>query len=52
VRFSTSLRARINYEHEINNPYLQRARTEGNGQVHFGIVTHWYQDTPVDCRQA
>lgn len=50
VRFTTSLRARINYRHEINNPFLQRTQAEGNGQVRFGIVTYWYQDEPVDAR--
>lgn len=49
VRFSTSLRACINYRHEINNPHLQKAKAEGNGQVRFGIVTYWYQDSPVDA---
>lgn len=50
VRFTTSLRARINWEHEINNPFLPRARAEGNGQVRFGIVTYWYQEAPVEAR--
>ncbi|MBW7895913.1 MAG: DUF2961 domain-containing protein [Opitutaceae bacterium] len=52
VRFTTALRARINYEHEINNPYLKLARAEGNGQVNFGIVTYWYQDKPVDATKV
>ncbi len=49
VRFSVSLRARINYEHEIHNDQLRLARAEGSGQVRFGIVTYWYQDSPVDA---
>ena len=48
VRFTTALNVRINYQHEINNPHLQKAKAEGNGQVQFGIVTYWYQDSPVD----
>lgn len=49
VRFTRSLRARINYRDEINNPHLRSARAEGNGQVRYGIVTYWYQDAPVDA---
>lgn len=49
VRFSVSLRARINYAHEIHNEQLRLARAEGSGQVRFGIVTYWYQDSPVDA---
>jgi len=49
VRFSTSLQARIYYRDEIHNEQLLRARAEGNGQVRFGIVSYWYQDTPVDA---
>jgi len=49
VRFTTALQARINYRHEINNPHLQKAQAEGSGQVKFGIVTYWYQDSPVDA---
>lgn len=49
VRFSTSLQARIYYRDEIHNEQLLRARAEGNGQVRFGIVTYWYQDSPVNA---
>ena len=49
VRFTTSLRARINYRHEIHNDQLRLARAEGSGQVRFGIVTYWFQDAPVDA---
>ncbi len=49
VRFRKSLRARINYRDEINNPHLRAARAEGNGQVRFSIVTYWYQDAPVEA---
>lgn len=52
VRFSTSLRACINYRHEINNKHLLDAKREGNGQVRFGIVTYWYQDAPVDVAEV
>lgn len=48
VRFSESLKAQINYRHEVNNPPLQRAKKESNGDVRFGIVSYWYQDTPVE----
>ena len=48
VRFSRSLRARINYEHEVNNEPLQRAQAEGNGRVRFDSTVYWYQDSPVD----
>jgi len=49
VRFSTALKVLINYQHEINNPFLQKAQAEGNGQVQFGIVAYWYQDTPINA---
>lgn len=52
VRFSTALKVLINYQHEINNQHLLRAKVEGNGQVQFGIVTYWYQDSPVDATSA
>ena len=48
IRFSSSIKAQINYEHEINNPELNRARKDDSGYVKYGIVTYWYQNIPTD----
>ena len=50
IRFSKSLHARINYEHELKNKSLQQSKAEGNGIVHFGIVVYWYQDNPINLK--
>ena len=52
VRFSEYLQAQINYRNEVNNEPLRRAKEDGNGDVRFGIVSYWYQSTPVDANSV
>lgn len=49
VRFSKSLRVRINYAHEKKNQFLIKAKREDNGDVEFGIAVYWYQKEAVSC---
>jgi hypothetical protein len=49
IRFAKSVRARINYQYELKNIPLQKAKAKGNGLVRFGIVTYWYQQQPVNA---
>ena len=47
VRFSTSLKAQINYRNELKNQPLMKAKADGGGSVRFGIVSYWYLNRPV-----